>query len=464
MVEDWVKEKWARELNGRPMTPAPVQELQMERLRQMLVYVKENSPYYQMKYRKVYPHKLRTLKDFGTLAFTFPQEVSAHGAGMLCVPQKAVERIVTQTSSGSTGQVKRICFSGPDQERTLEFFAQGLMEMGLSGKDAMFVLFPCRRPGSVGELLCRAGTSMGLDVYPRESVDGWAAAARLMEEKHINCVLGLPGQVLGLAEMTPQIKVRSALLSADYVPDGLRRRIETRWDAKVHEHYGMTEMGFAGGMSQAAGDGYCLRTPDLYFEIVDESGCPVPAGTAGEVVFTSLTAQAMPLVRYRTGDVASWKDMGNQADGVMYMEKVRGRLRDGVRCPDGWLLTTAGLDDVIFSSGRAVHYEACYTDGLPGHLDLTLFTVYSHGLNGKPEVPEEMAAALEGLLLRHGVRLKLRAEPLFRCSLERLGKKRIQEAEIMQRMPYYIEKPEKTRRSCNEEAGCPGLGMPKTDN
>ncbi len=104
MVEDWVKEKWARELNGRPMTPAPVQELQMERLRQMLVYVKENSPYYQMKYRKVYPHKLRTLKDFGTLAFTFPQEVSAHGAGMLCVPQKAVERIVTQTSSGSTGR------------------------------------------------------------------------------------------------------------------------------------------------------------------------------------------------------------------------------------------------------------------------------------------------------------------------------------------------------------------------
>lgn len=435
MIEDWVKEKMLQGLKDCTMPLEALKEFKMERLRRIIGYVKDNSPYYRMKYQGVHPHTLLSPEDFTKIAFTLPEEVAAQGPGMLCVSQNRVERIVTQRSGGTTGQMKRICFSETDQERTLDFFGQGLKEMGLFPGDAMFVLFPCRRPGSVGELLCRAGRTMGVIVYPRESVSGWDEAVRFMEKNQVDCILGLPGQVLALAEMTQGAgrrtdiqtypRVKSVLLSADYVPDGLRRRIELLWGTRIYEHYGMTEMGFAGGMSGATGDSYCLRTPDLYFEIVDELGRPVPPGRAGEVVFTSLTAQAMPLIRYRTGDIAAWKDRGNQADGVMHMGKVRGRLHDGVRCPDGWLLNTAGLDDIIFSGGMAVHYKACYTDGRPGLLEITLYTI--HGHEGKSGIPEGTEAALEEMLSDHGVHLKLRREPFNMCTIEWLGKKRIEE-------------------------------------
>jgi phenylacetate-coenzyme A ligase PaaK-like adenylate-forming protein len=97
--------------------------------------------------------------------------------------------------------------------------------------------------------------------------------------------------------------MKAILLSAEYVSDENVRIIEEIWDCKVFEHYGMTEMGLGGAMACETRIGYHPREADLIFEIIDpESGAALPDGEYGEIVFTTLTREAMPLVRYRTGD------------------------------------------------------------------------------------------------------------------------------------------------------------------
>jgi phenylacetate-coenzyme A ligase PaaK-like adenylate-forming protein len=89
------------------------------------------------------------------------------------------------------------------------------------------------------------------------------------------------------------------------VSDECVELIERAWGCEVFEHYGMTEMGLGGAMACEAHDGYHPREADLLFEIVDpRTGAPLPDGEYGEIVFTTLTRTAMPLVRYRTGDMS----------------------------------------------------------------------------------------------------------------------------------------------------------------
>ena len=93
------------------------------------------------------------------------------------------------------------------------------------------------------------------------------------------------------------------LLSADYVSPACRELLKESWGCAVFEHYGMTETGLGGAVSCEAHYGYHPREADLLFEIVDPAtGRPLPPGERGELVFTTLTRRAMPLIRYRTGD------------------------------------------------------------------------------------------------------------------------------------------------------------------
>jgi phenylacetate-coenzyme A ligase PaaK-like adenylate-forming protein len=101
--------------------------------------------------------------------------------------------------------------------------------------------------------------------------------------------------------------MRTVLLTAEYVSDEALAYVKDAWQCEAFEHYGMTEMGLGGAMSCAAHIGYHPREADMIFEIIDpDSGEPLPEGEPGEVVFTTLTRTAMPLIRYRTGDISRW--------------------------------------------------------------------------------------------------------------------------------------------------------------
>ena len=103
-------------------------------------------------------------------------------------------------------------------------------------------------------------------------------------DKEIDCLVGIPTQVLSLArhekaDEIPDGRISSVLLSTDYVPSSLVRELQRVWACKVFGHYGTTEMGLGGGVECEAFDGYHLREADLLFEVVDPvSGQAVPDG------------------------------------------------------------------------------------------------------------------------------------------------------------------------------------------
>jgi len=312
------------------LTRGMLEEYQLKKLNETLAHVAQNSRFYREKL-KDFNCNLKSLDEIRELPFTTMEELTLRGGEMLCVPGGDISRIVTLNTSGSTGPPKRIYFTEEDQELTVDYFHHGMQNL-VDPSDNALILLPCSAPGGVGDLLKRGLERLGCRSVPYgfphvsdESV--LEELFKIITEQGVTSMVGSPHEVLSIAEFTaektskmpetlsspgqPLItrtpQIRTVLLSTDYIPDDLCRRLEEIWGCRVFEHYGMTEMGLGGAVSCEVLIGYHPRENDLYFEIIDPAtGQPVPEGEYGEIVFTTLTRKGMPLVRYRTGDRSRW--------------------------------------------------------------------------------------------------------------------------------------------------------------
>jgi phenylacetate-coenzyme A ligase PaaK-like adenylate-forming protein len=131
-------------------------------------------------------------------------------------------------------------------------------------------------------------------------------------------------------------------------------------------------MGHGGGLECEALDGYHLREADLYFEVIDyETGEARPDGDVGEVVFTTLTRQGMPLIRYRTGDIARIIPQPCPCGSILRrMDRVRGRWNGLVRLGAGSTLMISDMDEVLFRLPGLLDYRATVSKGRDGRLQL----------------------------------------------------------------------------------------------
>jgi phenylacetate-coenzyme A ligase PaaK-like adenylate-forming protein len=239
-------------------------------------------------------------------AFTAPEDLRREELRWLCVRPEEVSRIVTLSTSGSSGDSKRVYFTEHDLELTVKFFVRGMKPIVAAG-ERMITLFPNTTPDSVGDLLSRAVRKNGVDV-----VDDPLIA---------DCAVGSPGQILAL----PQTRLKTVLLSAEYVSETARSAIREKFGCKIFEHYGLTESGFGFAVSHKPDvDYYEVRSEDIYVEIIDPATLEnLPDGESGEVVFSTLNRQAMPFIRYRTGDIAAIT--GKSDDGRTLLSRVGDR-------------------------------------------------------------------------------------------------------------------------------------------
>jgi phenylacetate-coenzyme A ligase PaaK-like adenylate-forming protein len=150
------------------------------------------------------------------------------------------------------------------------------------------------------------------------------------------------------------------LLSTDYVPASLVENIQRSWGCRVYQHYGMTEMGYGGGVECDAHAGYHLREADLFVEIIDPArGRVMPEGMSGEVVFTTLSRRAMPLIRYRTGDMARFIPEACPCGSPLpRLDKVRGRRTNEVVLAPKIRLDMSMLDEALFAIPEIFDYQA----------------------------------------------------------------------------------------------------------
>jgi len=342
---------------------AGLRRYQLRALRETVARAKTRSPFYATHLDGLEPGDIRSLEDLARLPFTTADDVRREGMRLLCVGAGDVERIVTLTTSETTGAPKRIHFSAADQELTLDFFHRGMSVLVDPG-DRVLILLPGERPGGVGDLLRRALARMDVEGVVRGPVTDAQEALGALGDGRFDAVVGIPVQVLGLARRDAlagdPVRLKSVLLSTDHAPEALVRAIESTWGCRVFDHYGTTEMGLGGGVECEAHAGYHLREADLLFEVVDlDNGVALPDGEYGEVVFTTLTREAMPLLRYRTGDRSRFVPAACPCGSrLRVLERVRTRLAGRVRLGSGAVLDLAAMDEALFALPNVLDVHA----------------------------------------------------------------------------------------------------------
>ncbi len=324
-LENWIAEK-VRGHAEIDLTENRIRRYQLGRLRETIEYVAEKSPFYRKQLKGFSAKDLRTLEDFEQFPFTTPQDIRQHGPQFLCVSQSEIQRVVTLLDSKE--QPRRVYFTRQDLELTVDFFCHGMSGIVERGQKVL-ILLPGPRPDSVGYLLARALKLMGVQGIVYGLVQDRLNTANKIRKQEIDCLVGMPTQVLSIAKHTgakaiPPGQIKSVLLSPDaclrspYVLSTIVNELHGIWNCPVFKHYGTTEMGFGGGVECSALSGYHLREADLYFEIVDKhSGMPMHRGELGEIVFTTLTRNGMPLIRYRTSHFARFLEETCQCGTVL---------------------------------------------------------------------------------------------------------------------------------------------------
>ncbi len=349
---------------------------QLRRVNETIDYTRRNTPFYRRHLASLADTPLSVLSDIARIPFTTPSDLAGDPSAFLAVRHDDVARIVTLRTSGSTGEAKRLFFTEGDLELTVDFFHHGMSTLVRPGQ-RVAVLLPGERPDSVGDLLVRGLRRMDVHALAYGPVTDPLHAARAVASYQAHCLVGIPTQVLAVARTRAGAAIgkgiiESILLSTDYVPRAIAETLEEVWGCRVFTHYGMTEMGLGGGVECEALDGYHLREGDLYFEVVDhETGDACSDGTMGEVVFTTLTRRGMPLIRYRTGDIARIIPQPCPCGSALRrMERVRGRWDGADRLGPECTLTLSDMDETLFRLRDLLDYRVTVSKRRDGRFRL----------------------------------------------------------------------------------------------
>jgi phenylacetate-coenzyme A ligase PaaK-like adenylate-forming protein len=221
----------------------------------------------------------------------------------------------------------------------------------------------------VGDLLAQGLARLGVRPIRHGLVRDAEATLELIRREAVDCLVGLPVQVLALARSPgpglPPGRLKAVLLSADYVPDAIVAELAERWEVPVFNHYGMTETGLGGAVECGCRCGYHLREADLLWEIVDpETGRALPAGEPGEAVFTTLTRVGMPLIRYRTGDLTRFLPEPCPC-GTVLRRMARVQRRSAAQRPlrGAGTLCMGALDEALFPLPFLLDFQPILTRG-----------------------------------------------------------------------------------------------------
>jgi phenylacetate-CoA ligase len=306
---------------------------QQEKAWEALVFAKENSPWYAERFVGVDP-----ARGWGEVPTMSAKDLRDPFA-LLCAPARDVARVVTLQTTGTQKQ-KRLLFSADDLKATTDFFACGMSTMVRRGQHVA-VLMRGHEPHTIGDLLKKGLMQNGVTASVHFPFGDDVAD----EIENADCIVGLPVPTLRVARKHPHLRPETVLLSADYVPQSVVEGIEGLWGCRVLTHYGMTETGYGLGVQCLCRQGYHLRDAEYLCEILDPATqSPLPPGGVGEVVLTTLSRRAMPLIRYRTGDVAHSIDGPCACGSPLHtLGKVRGRIGF-----DAGLSITL-LDEAVFS-------------------------------------------------------------------------------------------------------------------
>ena len=275
---------------------------------------------------------MNSLSELSKLPFTTPEMLAEHPGRYLLTSQSDVARVISGATSGTTGPAKRVFYTENDTAHTVWLFEAGIGEM-LKPGEKCFIAFPFTGPFGLGDLIAQAVENLGGIPIRAGFGQTWGETLDLLRDTKPETYIGFPVVLLSLARLWGEdFPIQRALVSADACPDGVMAELEAILGNQLYPHYGSRECGLGGAVTCPAFEGTHLRENHIIPEIIDEHGNVLPDGAYGELVLTTIGLEAMPLIRYRTGDftrilppcpcggVTKRLDMVSRREGEISME------------------------------------------------------------------------------------------------------------------------------------------------
>ncbi|WP_373378616.1 phenylacetate--CoA ligase PaaK [Cupriavidus nantongensis] len=365
---------------------AELQALQLERLRWSLHHAYANSPVYRRKFDEagVHPDQLQSLADLARFPFTSKQDLrDNYPFGMFAVPQDRVARI--HASSGTTGKPTVVGYTLQDIDNWATVMARSIRASGARRGDKVHISY------GYGLFTGGLGAHYGVEKAGLTAIPfGGGQTERqvqLIQDFKPEVIMVTPSYMLAIADEFERqgidpasTSLRVGIFGAEPWTPEMRLAIEKRMGISAVDIYGLSEVMGPGVANECAEtkDGPTIWEDHFYPEIIDpDTGAVLPDGEFGELVFTSLTKEAMPVVRYRTRDLTRLLP-GTARAAFRRMEKVTGRT-DDMMIVRGVNVFPSQIEELILRHVElAPHYQCVLAR--EGHLDtLTVRVECAHG-------------------------------------------------------------------------------------
>jgi phenylacetate-CoA ligase len=284
-------------------------ELQLKRLKKTVAAVYNNVPFYKEKFKQlgISPDDISSLDDISKLPTTKKTDLrDNYPFGLVAVPRKDVVRI--HASSGTTGKSTVVAYTQNDIETWSDLVARNLTMVGL-GKDDVF-----QNAVNYGLFTGGLGIHYGVEKIGAMTVPSGTGNTckqlEMMMDFGVTAVHCTPSYALYLAETAKEMAIVDKLslkvgcFGAEPWSSNTRKKLESTLNIKACDSYGLSEiMGPGVAFECEEQDGLHVWSDHFFVEVLDENGEQVAEGEKGELVITSLTKEALPIIRYRTGDI-----------------------------------------------------------------------------------------------------------------------------------------------------------------
>jgi phenylacetate-CoA ligase len=392
-----------------PIEKASIDELrslQLKRLQQTLQHAYANSPVYRAKFDAagVHPDDCKTLADIAKFPFTTKSDLrDSYPFGMFAVPREQCARI--HASSGTTGKPTVVGYTLKDIDTWATVVARSIRAGGAKPGDMVHVSYGYGLfTGGMGAHY--GAEKLGLTVVPFGGGQT-ERQVQLIQDFKSNIIMVTPSYMLAIADeferqgIDPKSSsLRIGIFGAEPWTNDMRAAIEKRMAIDAVDIYGLSEVMGPGVASECieTKDGPTIWEDHFYPEIIHpETGEPVADGEMGELVFTSLTKEALPIIRYRTRDLT--RLLPGTARSMRRMEKITGRS-DDMMIIRGVNVFPSQIEELILKRAElAPHYQCVLTRTGPMD-DLSVRVETKPGVS--PDSTEARAAAKQ---LQHDIKV-----------------------------------------------------------
>ena len=404
-----------KDLSPRPDELDPIETasrdeisaLQLERLKWSLRHAYDNAPFYRARFDAAgaHPDDLQSLSDLAKFPFTTKGDLrDNYPFGMFAVPREKICRI--HASSGTTGKPTVVGYTAGDIDIWSQMVARSIRASGGRPGDIVHIAYGYGL--FTGGLGAHYGAEkLGCTVVP---ISGGMTERQvtLIEDFRPRVIMVTPSYMLSILDefrrqgLDPRASsLEVGIFGAEPWTDAMRAEIEEAFDMHAVDIYGLSEVMGPGVANECVEtkDGLHIWEDHFYPEVIDpETGDPVPDGEIGELVFTTLTKEGLPIIRYRTRDLT--RLLPGTARSMRRMQKVTGRTDDMIILRGVNVFPTQIEEQILKCVGLAPHFQIELArkgrmDSMTVHVECTPQAVDA---NARAAAAEELAHHIKSVV------------------------------------------------------------------